>query len=488
MSLDAKGAAALALHRFGLGPRTGLDRGDRLRSARRAARRTGEARHRPDRRCEHADGRRRPHALAFSYNQEQQAKRIAARVSAEQQKTTMAVMNPADDPKPDDANTMAVPDPAAPPQPIRRSKITTARSRRALTRRSMPRSALSSGWCGSGRTISASRPTRCRAWPAATSARRSAPHVLGRFADMLLAAESHPAMLFYLDNARSIGPNSVAGINRRRGLNENLAREILELHTLGVRTGYTQDDVTSFAKVLTGWTIMRPMRPIRSTAANSCSSAHARARAADRARQELSRRPASSRAAPCSPISRAIRRRPRTSRSSSRAISSPTSRRRRWSSGWRRRFRDTDGDLKEMAQGAGRRAGGLGRAAQQAEAAGRMDHRGVARDRRSAADDRSACSQRMRLLGEPLWRPPAPKGFSDEEAAWLDGLAQRLDIANTFAQPGRGRRRSAGAGRRASLGSARVGGDAASRRARRKPAAGAGAAADGARIPAEVMP
>ncbi len=81
-------------------------------------------------------------------------------------------------------------------------------------------------------------------------------NVLGRFADMLLAAEGHPAMLIYLDNAQSIGPNSVAGINRNRGLNENLAREILELHTLGVRTVYTQTDVTNFAKVLTGWTII----------------------------------------------------------------------------------------------------------------------------------------------------------------------------------------------------------------------------------------
>src|SRR5579884_1156156 len=81
------------------------------------------------------------------------------------------------------------------------------------------------------------------------------PHVLGRFADMLQAAESHPAMLIYLNNAQSIGPGSVAGINRDRGLNENLAREILELHTLGVRTVYTQADVTNFAKVLTGWTI-----------------------------------------------------------------------------------------------------------------------------------------------------------------------------------------------------------------------------------------
>jgi uncharacterized protein (DUF1800 family) len=82
------------------------------------------------------------------------------------------------------------------------------------------------------------------------------PHVLGRFADMLLAAEGHPAMLIYLDNAQSMGPGSVAGINNNRGLNENLAREILELHTLGVRTVYTQDDVTSFAKVITGWTIL----------------------------------------------------------------------------------------------------------------------------------------------------------------------------------------------------------------------------------------
>src|SRR5215469_15273724 len=82
------------------------------------------------------------------------------------------------------------------------------------------------------------------------------PHVQGRFADMLLAAEGHPAMLLYLDNAMSIGPNSVAGINRDRGLNENLAREILELHTLGVRTVYTQADVTNFAKVITGWTIL----------------------------------------------------------------------------------------------------------------------------------------------------------------------------------------------------------------------------------------
>ncbi|MDH4005297.1 MAG: DUF1800 domain-containing protein [Gammaproteobacteria bacterium] len=88
------------------------------------------------------------------------------------------------------------------------------------------------------------------------------PHVAGKFADMLIAAEQHPAMILFLDNQRSIGPNSQFGkrANRRNkdrtiGLNENLAREILELHTLGVNGGYTQEDVTTFAKVITGWSI-----------------------------------------------------------------------------------------------------------------------------------------------------------------------------------------------------------------------------------------
>ncbi len=88
------------------------------------------------------------------------------------------------------------------------------------------------------------------------------PHVTGRFADLLLAAEQHPAMILYLDNQRSIGPDSKLAkrANRRQnrqefGLNENLAREILELHTLGVDGGYSQQDVTTFAKVITGWSI-----------------------------------------------------------------------------------------------------------------------------------------------------------------------------------------------------------------------------------------
>jgi uncharacterized protein (DUF1800 family) len=88
------------------------------------------------------------------------------------------------------------------------------------------------------------------------------PNLTGKFGDMLNAVERHPAMLLYLDQAVSVGPNSMAGqfAGRRArpnrvGLNENLAREIMELHTLGVRTGYTQADVTEFARALTGWTV-----------------------------------------------------------------------------------------------------------------------------------------------------------------------------------------------------------------------------------------
>lgn len=86
------------------------------------------------------------------------------------------------------------------------------------------------------------------------------PFVLGRFADMQWAVATHPAMLLYLDNVQSIGPNSVVGKRRGIGLNENLAREILELHTLGVDGGYTQADVTSLARILTGWAILVDVR------------------------------------------------------------------------------------------------------------------------------------------------------------------------------------------------------------------------------------
>jgi uncharacterized protein (DUF1800 family) len=88
------------------------------------------------------------------------------------------------------------------------------------------------------------------------------PHIMGRFEELLFAVEHHAGMILYLDQANSVGPNSARAERARArnsprvpGLNENLAREIMELHTLGVRSGYTQADVTEFARALTGWSI-----------------------------------------------------------------------------------------------------------------------------------------------------------------------------------------------------------------------------------------
>ncbi|HTP88614.1 MAG TPA: DUF1800 domain-containing protein [Candidatus Acidoferrales bacterium] len=88
------------------------------------------------------------------------------------------------------------------------------------------------------------------------------PHVLGKFKDLLEATAKSPAMLFYLDNWQSVGPNApqARGKKGASGLNENYGRELLELHTLGVDGGYTQKDVTEAARCFTGWTIQQPQR------------------------------------------------------------------------------------------------------------------------------------------------------------------------------------------------------------------------------------
>jgi uncharacterized protein (DUF1800 family) len=256
------------------------------------------------------------------------------------------------------------------------------------------------------------------------------PHVLGRFSDMLLAAEGHPAMLLYLDNAQSIGPNSVAGVNRDRGLNENLAREILELHTLGVRTVYTQDDVTNFAKVLTGWTIRqtasdpdhggefvyikRAHEPGPQTVIgkeyDDGGTAQGRAVLADLARHPATAKHVATKLAlhfvaddpPPALVDRLTR-----------------------------QFLDTEGDLKDVAKALV--AAPEAWAPEQAKIKRPGEWIVAALRAIGETGDIGRIIQAQNLLGEPLWRPPAPKGFSDENAAWLDGLAQRLDIANTFA-------------------------------------------------------
>ena len=257
------------------------------------------------------------------------------------------------------------------------------------------------------------------------------PHVLGRFADMLLAVESHPAMLFYLDNASSIGPDSVAGINRSRGLNENLAREILELHTLGSRTGYSQDDVTRFAKVLTGWTIRPnnnnpdhggefvfngrihqpgPQTIVGKTYADD-GMEQGRAVLLD-----LARHPATA-----DHVAQKLARHFVADQPPAKLVARLT-----------KTFRDTDGDLRQLARAliTAPEAWELPRSKLKRPSQWR-----IASLRASGATEPNTerVLRTMALLGEPLWRPPSPKGFPDDDAAWLDGMGLRLDIANAFA-------------------------------------------------------
>ena len=256
-------------------------------------------------------------------------------------------------------------------------------------------------------------------------------NVLGRFVDMLRAVETHPAMLLYLDNARSIGPTSQAGKNRGRGLNENLAREILELHTLGVRTVYTQDDVTAFAKVITGWSIVLPPQdPVRGGEFTFNPRMHepgtqtiigqAYADAGfDQGRRvlgDLARHPATAQHVAHKLARHFVADDPALALVERLA----------------KRFRDTEGDLKEVAKALV--------AAPEAWAMPRSKLRRptewiVASLRATGVSitDVRPIMQVQNLLGEPLWRPPAPNGFADDDATWLDGLSQRLDVANQMA-------------------------------------------------------
>jgi uncharacterized protein (DUF1800 family) len=257
------------------------------------------------------------------------------------------------------------------------------------------------------------------------------PYVLGRFADMLQAAEGHPAMLLYLNNALSIGPNSVAGINRDRGLNENLAREILELHTLGVRTVYSQTDVIGFAKILTGWTIRETvsdpdhggefvfLRRAHEPGSQTVIGRDYPDNGVEQGRAvlaDLARHPATARNIATKLARHFV------------ADEPPPALVDRLAS----RFLDTDGDLKEVA-----------RVLVAAPEAWATEQAKIKRPAEWVVAALRATGQNgeigrivggLNLLGEPLWRPPSPKGFPDDTAAWLAGLAQRLDIANTFAQ------------------------------------------------------
>ena len=160
------------------------------------------------------------------------------------------------------------------------SAAATGGRQRSEGRQSLPRACIPTGnwkkcWSISGSTISMCTSKRPRTVSLLASYERDAirPHVLGHFKDLLLATARHPAMLYYLDNCESISPevfeigpfagrragtwlNTCRG--RRTGVNENYGRELMELHTLGVDGGYTQQDVIDVARCFTGWTIRQP--------------------------------------------------------------------------------------------------------------------------------------------------------------------------------------------------------------------------------------
>ena len=257
------------------------------------------------------------------------------------------------------------------------------------------------------------------------------PHVLGKFSDMLLAVETHPAMLFYLDNVHSIGPDSLVGRRRHKGINENLGRETLELHTLGVRSGYTQADVTNFAKVISGWTVVPPRNPERGgdfvfnarmhepgsetvVGRDYDEGGFAQGRAV---LEDIANRPATARHIAYKLVRHFV------------ADEPPPSLIERLE----RRFMSTGGDLMEVSE-----------ALVTAPEAWGLTERKLKKPSEWIMASLRATGFRPRnvrrivqfqnMLGEPLWRPPAPKGFSDDSEAWVGGLAERLDIANQVAR------------------------------------------------------
>ncbi|MGX1166531.1 uncharacterized protein (DUF1800 family) [Bradyrhizobium sp. USDA 372] len=277
--------------------------------------------------------------------------------------------------------------------------------------------------------ISASKGELARIWAGAFEREAIRPHVLGRFADMLRAVEQHPAMLFFLDNQQSLGPDSRAGQNRKRGLNENLAREIMELHTLGVGAGYTQGDVTSLARIITGWTFAGRQGQLGVPGSFVFNvNAHqpgpqvllgkiydqAGLAQGEAALADLARHPSTARFIATKFVRHFV------------ADDPPPALVARL----RDVFVKTDGDLKALATALVD--------SDEAWKAPLTKMRSpydflVASGRLLARvpEDPGAYLNNLNLLGQPLWSPPGPNGFPDTNAAWAapEGIKLRLDIA-----------------------------------------------------------
>jgi uncharacterized protein (DUF1800 family) len=261
-------------------------------------------------------------------------------------------------------------------------------------------------------------------------------HALGRFSDLVLATATSPSMLEYLDNAQS----AVGKIN------ENYARELMELHTLGVSGGrsgstYTQQDVQELARVLTGAGVNVTENTPRLPADRQALYVRRGLFEFNPARHDFGQKTllgkpiAGTGFAEIEEAVVLLCRAPATARFISRKIATyfvaddpPPALVERLT----QRFLDTDGDLKEMVKAL--LAAPESWAREQAKIKRPAEWIVAALRATGLSGDITRITGGMALLGQPLWRPPAPKGFSDDNAAWLDGLAQRLDIANTFAQ------------------------------------------------------
>lgn len=271
MARDPQGAL-IALNRFGFGARGGA--ASDFSSAASDPRGFVKAElGRPNAALLDAPGLQPTPALAqavFDYQKDVKQQREAAAKTAQAMASAPGEAKAAEtDMKPDPAKAMMPPDamqPAMPnaapakepPKPLNIiQKTFRAEALARLQRATMAECGfverLVTFWSNHFCT-SANKGELARMWAGAFEREAIRPHVLGNFGEMLRAVEQHPAMLSFLDNQQSIGPDSRAGQNRKKGLNENLAREIMELHTLGVNGGYTQADVTSLARIITGWT------------------------------------------------------------------------------------------------------------------------------------------------------------------------------------------------------------------------------------------
>jgi uncharacterized protein (DUF1800 family) len=429
MALDPQAQAALALYRFGLGPRTGSiadiasdPRGALLAELDGAgAGRIGTA----DLLTSGTAAR-----VAFAFQQAQRAARQAER--AVQQ--AAAPSGRASPPQMNDQSVTPPPAPVRNPGPGLPQQIYLAEAKARI------QAALGAEigflerlvWFWSNHFCVSADKGNVRQICGVYEREVIRANVLGRFSDMLLAAESHPAMLIYLDNTRSIGPDSIAGLRQKRGLNENLAREILELHTLGVRTVYTQEDVTRFANVITGWTFV----PFRQDPARGGEFEFNPRMHQPGAQTVIGRSYPDAGVQQGRDVLAVLARHPATANHVAAKLARhfvadepPPALVERLA----KRFLATQGDLKEIAKT-------LVTAPEAWEAPRAKLKRpgewvvGMLRAAGMAPPDIGPVMQAHNLLGEPLWRPSAPKGFADESAPWLDGLAQRLDIANQFAR------------------------------------------------------